>query len=142
MRFPLNLVTLMFGKVVRVRLVISIMFPMLGLLAVVGGCWGWAGRRGSTRGVGGPGPRGGTKPGTAMPGGDSTLGRRDPEESEELPELPLSEGGGLKRRTRVGELSLLAVSGALLSMLAMWCPGVLGLFTLKFAHLNLASQAL
>ena len=38
-RFPLNLVTLMFGRVVRVRFVISIIFPMLEL-AVVGVCCG------------------------------------------------------------------------------------------------------
>ena len=38
-RFPLNLVTLMFGRVVRVRFVISIIFPILEL-AVVGVCCG------------------------------------------------------------------------------------------------------
>ena len=38
-RLPLNLVTLMFGKVVRVRFVISIIFPIFEL-AVVGGCCG------------------------------------------------------------------------------------------------------
>ena len=76
-----------------------------------------------------------------MPG-DSARGLRDPELSDEFPLLPLSDGGGLNLLTRVGELSLLAVSGAELSILAMWCPGVLGLLTRRLAHLNLASHAL
>ena len=98
----------------------------------------------SGSGLGGAtlGPRGGAKPGTAIPAGESARGRREPEESLEFPLLPLSEGGGLNLRTRVGELSLLAVSGALLSMLAMWWPGVRGLFTLRLAQRNFASQAL
>ena len=88
---------------------------------------------------------GGIGGGCAIPGpGDSTLGlpNLDPLLSLEFPLLPLSDGGGRKRRTKVGELSELAVSGAELSMLAMWCPGVLGLLVLRFVHLNLASQAL
>lgn len=67
---------------------------------------------------------------------------REPLLSLEFPLLLVSDGGGLILRTKVGELSELAVSGAELSMLAMWCPGVLGLLTLRLAHLNLASQAL
>ena len=76
--------------------------------------------------------------------GESTRGRpeRDPLLSLELPLLPLSDGGGRKRRMSVGELSLLAVSGAELSMLAIWWPGVRGLATRRLVHLNLASQAL
>jgi hypothetical protein len=76
--------------------------------------------------------------------GESARGRpeRDPLLSLELPLLPLSEGGGRNRRMSVGELSLLAVSGAELSMLAIWWPGVRGLDTLRLVHLNFASQAL
>ena len=62
---------------------------------------------------------GGTNPCAAIPG-DSTRGLREPELSLEFPLLPLSDGGGLNRLTSVGELSLLAVSGAELSILAMW----------------------
>jgi hypothetical protein len=54
--------------------------------------------------------------------GESIRGRPDrdpPLLSLELPLLPLSDGGGRNRRMSVGELSLLAVSGAELSMLAI-----------------------
>jgi hypothetical protein len=51
--------------------------------------------------------------------GDSARGLLDPELSLELPLLPLSDGGALNLLTSVGELSLLAVSGAELSILAM-----------------------
>merc|ERR1719422_3059126 len=53
-----------------------------------------------------------------MPG-DSARGLRAPELSDEFPRLPLSDGGGLNLLTSVGELSLLAVSGAELSILAI-----------------------
>ena len=113
---PLNLVTLMLGNVVLVRLVISIMPTEVGAEG------GWLVTRGSCLGVtlaevgGGtntPGPRAPIGP---IPG-DSSWCR--PELSLELPLLPLSLGGGLNLLTKVGELSLLAVSGAELSMLAM-----------------------
>ena len=75
--------------------------------------------------------------------GESGRGRpRDPLLSLELPLLLVSDGGGRIRRTNVGELSELAVSGAELSMLAMWWPGVLGLFTRRLAQRKRASHAL
>jgi len=97
-RLPLNLVTLMFGSVVRVRLVISIMFPILEL-AVVGVCCGCTAIRGSERSARGVewalgGPIGGAKFGPCRPG-ESGRGLREPEESLEFPLLPLSERGGL-----------------------------------------------
>lgn len=124
----------MLGSVVRVRLVISII-----LTCGMGG--GWFAISGSVFLGVILAAGGGTNPCAAMPG-DSTRGLREPELSLELPLLPLSEGGGLNLLTRVGELSLLAVSGAELSILAMWCPGVLGLFTRRLAQRNLASHAL
>ena len=134
----------MLGNVVLMRLVISIMDTLVpGAPGVCGGGGGgWLAMSGTFLGVG----TCCTMDDSPANGGDSilptTLAPRDPLLSLEFPLLPLSEGGGLNFLMSVGELSLLAVSGAELSMLAMWSPGVLGLFTRRLAHRNFASQFL